>query len=156
LNSLEKFQDSTYYQQFLSYLKEKYPDEYSTFTGEQIQSKFEDVFMVGLNKHKEFLSTNKSCNLLYKEKPPRADMVATLGNILFELQKLQSYPIVPPLRVSQAVKKILSNKDKRTQKKHLEWIIKLANFQNQFNTVDLTNITRQYPEDKIVERKFWQ
>ncbi len=156
MNILDNFSQSPIYEQFLDYLKEKYPEEYNQFTEEQLDDHFVNIFMIGLNKAKEFLHTNKSCNLLYNGKPPRADMFDTLGNILFELKEITSYPIVPPLRVSAAVKKVLSGKDKRTMDKHMTWIIKMTNFQNQFNTVDLTNIVRQYPNDKIVRRNFWQ
>ena len=155
MSSIVNLQDSPYYLQFLDYLKEKFPDEYNEFTEKEIEDKFWNTFMMGLNKAREFLKTNKSCNLLFNGKPPRADMYKTLGYILYELQGIQSFPIVPPLRVTAAVEHTLAGKDKRTKNKHLTWIRTLCNFNNTFNKVDLSNIVNQYPHAMIVKKDLW-
>jgi hypothetical protein len=82
-------------------------------------------------------------------------MIQKLGHILFELQKISTFPIVPPLRVSNAIKKTLSSRDKRTQVKYLKWIIELSNSNRHFNTIDLSNIVKQFPEEKIVQGGIW-
>lgn len=155
MNVLEKFLDSSIYQYFLSYLKKRYPDEYESFTTEDIQTKFEVIFTLGLKQAEKYRSINKLDHLLYNDKPPRADMVQKLGHILFELQKIPSFPIVPPLRVTAAIKKVLSSRDSRTQKKYLKWIIELSNSNPEFNTFDLSNIVKQFPEEKIVQGGLW-
>ncbi len=155
MNILENFIQSPSYSQFLNYLKKRYPEEYESFTPKDIQMKFEVIFTLGLNQAEKYRNINKLDHLLFNDKPPRADMVQKLGHILFELQQIPSFPIVPPLRVSAAIKKVLSSRDKRTRDKYLKWIIELSNSNPQFNTFDLTHIVRQFPEEKIVPGGLW-
>lgn len=155
MNVLKEFFDGPIYQQCLDFLKKRYPEEYESFTPADIQDKFENIVQMGLNRAKEFHHQGKSCNLLFNDKPPRADMVTKLGNILFELQKIPSFPIVPPLRVAAAIKKVLSSRDNRTRDKYVKWIITLSNSNPEFNTIDLKQIIRVFPEEKIVQGGLW-
>ena len=124
------------YNQFEDYLKVRYPD--TTLSSEEKLDKFETIFMMGLRQAKEFLKQKKSCDLLWNGRTPRSDMVNNLGNIIWELQKIQSFPIVPPLRITSAIKKTLSSKDKRTQKVYLDWIIQYSNHKRDYNSIDLS------------------
>jgi len=154
MNILENFCTSPIYDQFTEYLKKKYPEDYDTFTPAEIQDKFEIVFMMGLTQSKKFLSTKRACNLLYNGHPARADMIERLGNILFEVQSLGSFPIVKPLRLGDAIKKVIGS-DKRYIKKYRDWITTLTNYQPRFDTVDLTWIVSVFPEDLILKKENW-
>lgn len=141
------------YNQFESYLKLRYPDV--TLSSEEKLDKFETIFMMGLRQAKEFLKQKKSCDLLWNGKTPRSDMVNNLGNIIWELQKIQSFPIVPPLRITSAIRKTLSSKDKRTQNVYLDWIIQYSNHKRDYNSIDLSYLVRAIDEDKIKPREEW-
>ena len=147
--------DTQLFKEFEEYLQKRYPEEYDSFTHQQKIEKFEIIFMMGLRQVQKYRKIHQSEHLLYNDKPPRADMVQKLGNIIFELQKISSFPIVPPLRVSAAIKKTLSSRDKRTKDKYLKWIIELSNSNRHFNRIDLSNIVKQFPEDKIVPGGIW-
>ena len=147
--------DHKLFKEFEEYLQKRYPEEYDSYTEEQKLEKFTIIFMLGLRQAQKYRKIHQLEYLLYNDKPPRADMVQKLGHILFELQKIPSFPIVPPLRVTAAIKKVLSSRDSRTQKKYLKWIIELSNSNPEFNTFDLTNIVRQFPEEKIVQGGLW-
>ena len=150
---LENFVDRPFYQQFKEFLKEKYPDE--SFTNEQVQDNFENIFMMGLRQAQKFHSIKQSCDLLWDDKVPRADMLKKMGNILWELQSISSYPIVPPLKIRAAIKKVLSSRDKRTQMRYLDWIIQYSNHKPQFNVVDLSELVNRFPKNKILEGELW-
>lgn len=152
MNILENFPDQIY-QQFLDHLKKKYPDKYSTFTPAQIHDNFTTIFMFGLTQAKRFLKINRSCDLLYNGHPAREDMIERLGNILFELQSISSYPIVPAQSVGTAIKKIIGL-DKRYTKKYQDWIITLSNHQSRFNSVDLTWIVSVFPEELLIGKEW--
>ncbi len=141
------------YAQFEEFLNLKYPDE--LLTEEEKLDKFWNIFLIGLRKAREFQRIKQSCNLLFNDKRPRADMVQKLGHILFELQKIPSYPIVPPLRLRAAIKKIIISRDKRYMNKYQDWILSYSNHQPTFNKVDMTDLVNLFPKDKIVEREFW-
>ncbi len=147
--------DHKLFKEFEEYLQKRYPQEYDSFTGEQKIEKFTIIFMLGLRQAQKYRRIHQSEYLLYNDKPPRADMIQKLGHILFELQKISSFPIVPPLRVGAAIKKTLSSRDKRTRDKYLKWIIELSNSNRHFNTIDLTNIVKQFPEEKIIQGGLW-
>jgi len=150
---LENFVDRPFYQQFKEFLKEKYPDE--SFTNEQVQDNFENIFMMGLRQAQKFHSIKQSCDLLWDDKVPRADMLKKMGNILWELQSISSYPIVPPLKIRAAIKKVLSSRDKRTQMRYLDWIIQYSNHKPQFNVVDLSELVNRFPKNKILQGELW-
>ena len=147
--------DSKLFREFEEYLQKRYPEEYDTYSQEQKLEKFEIIFMLGLRQVQKYRKIHQLEYLLYNDKPPRADMVQKLGHILFELQKISSFPIVPPLRVTAAIKKTLSSRDKRTRDKYLKWIIELSNSNRHFNRIDLTNIVKQFPDEKIVPGGLW-
>ena len=147
--------ESKLFKEFEEYLQKRYSEEYRTFTADQKIEKFEIIFMLGLKQAQKYRSIHQMEYLLYNDKPPRSDMIQKLGHILFELQKISTFPIVPPLRVSNAIKKTLSSRDKRTQAKYLKWIIELSNSNRHFNTIDLSNIVKQFPEEKIVQGGIW-
>lgn len=147
--------DSKLFQEFEEYLQKRYPEEYDSYTAEQKLEKFTIIFMLGLRQAQKYRKIHQLEYLLYNDKPPRADMVQKLGHVLFELQKIPSFPIVPPLRVTAAIKKTLSSRDKRTRDKYLKWIIELSNSNRHFNTIDLTNIIKQFPDEKIAPGGLW-
>lgn len=153
MNVLENFFQGSIYKQFLNQLKKKYPEEYDSFTPADIQDKFESVVMMGLGQSKKFLKAKQFCNILYNGHPARGDMIERLGNILFELQKLQSYPIVPPLRLGDAIKKVIGL-DKRYIKKYRDWILTLSNYEARFNKVDLSWLSNVCPEEMIVGKEW--
>ena len=152
---LVDFFGGSLYKQFEDFLKIKYPDEYQSFTEKEKLDKFENIFMIGLRQAKKFLAMKMSCDLLYKDKPPRADMVQKLGHILFELQKIPSFPVVPPLSLRAAIKKIIISGDKRYINKYQDWILSHSNHQRIFNKVDMESLVKRFPDDKIVEMGFW-
>lgn len=147
--------ESTIFKEFEGYLQKRYPEEYETFSVEQKIEKFTIIFMLGLRQAQKYRKIHQLEYLLYNDKPPRSDMVQKLGHVLFELQKIPSFPIVPPLRVTAAIKKTLSSRDKRTRDKYLKWIIELSNSNREFNTIDLSNIVKQFPDEKIVPGGLW-
>ena len=147
--------NSKLFMEFEEYLQKRYPEEYDTYSQEQKLEKFEIIFMLGLRQAQKYRKIHQLEYLLYNDKPPRADMVQKLGHVLFELQKISSFPIVPPLRVTAAIKKTLSSRDKRTRNKYLKWIIELSNSNRSFNRIDLTNIVKQFPDEKIVPGGLW-
>jgi len=144
-----------FYEQFDEYLRIKYPEEYGIFTIKDKIFKYEIIFKLGLDQAKKYSEMNKSCDLLFNDKPPRADMLTKLGNILWELQIIPNYPVVPPLRVSAAIKKVLSSRDSRTINKYLTWMQTLANYNRSFNTMDLTHLHNIFPKSKIVKGGLW-
>jgi len=144
-----------FYSEFDEYLRTKYPEEYGTFSEKEKILKYEIIFKLGLDQAKKYSELNKSCDLLINDKPPRADMITKLGHILFELEGLPNYPIVAPLRVSAAIKKILSSRDNRTIKTYLTWMQTLANYNREFNTMDLTHLHNIFPKTKIVPGGLW-
>ena len=152
-NILVDFTGSTFYKQFEEYLQQRYSEEYENFTEESKLEKFEDVFIMGLNQAKKLMNTNKLCNILYNDKPPRADMLQKLGNIIYQLQKEYGFPIIRPLRLEDAIKKIIG-KDPRYTKKYHDWILSLTNNSAGFNTIDFTFLVRQFPHDKIMPKNF--
>ena len=83
MNILSKFSGSNCYNQFENFLKLKYSEEYSDFTEADKLDKFENVFMMGLRQAQKFHELKQSCDLLWQDKPPRADMIKKLGNILW-------------------------------------------------------------------------
>jgi len=143
------------YEQFENFLKIRYSDEYSSFSVANKVDKFENIFMMGLRQAQKVHELKQSCDLLWGDKPPRADMVQKLGNILWELQNIVSFPIVPPLKIRSAIKKVLSSRDKRTQKRYLDWIIQYSNHKPQFNTVDLTELVNRFPKNKMHQGNIW-
>lgn len=153
MNILENFSKSPIYEQFLEHLKKKYPEEYDAFTTKEVQDKFETIFIMGLVQSKKFLKTKQSCNILYNGHPARGDMVERLGNILFELQRLPSYPVVPPLRLGDAIKKVIGS-DKRYIKQYRDWILTLSNYELRFNKVDLSWLSTACPEELIVGKEW--
>jgi len=141
------------YNQFEDFLKIKYPNE--EFSEKEKVDKFENIFLMGLRLAKDFLKQKKSCDLLWNGKIPRSDMVKNLGNILWELQKIPSFPILPPLRITAAIKKTLSSKDKRTQKIYLNWIIQYSNHKRDYNSIDLSYLVNAIDADQIQPRDSW-
>jgi hypothetical protein len=150
---LETFQDRPFYRQFKEFLKEKYPGE--SFTSQQLEDNFENIFMMGLRQAQKFHSLKQSCDLLWEDKIPRADMIKKLGNILWELESISSYPVVPPLKIRAAIKKVLSSRDKRTKDRYLNWIIQYSDHKPQFNVVDLTALVNRFPKNKILQGEIW-
>jgi len=150
---LENFLDRPFYQQFREFLKEKYPGE--SFTSQQLDDNFENIFMMGLRQAQKFHSLKQSCDLLWEDKVPRADMIKKLGNILWELESISSYPVVPPLKIRTAIKKVLSSRDKRTKDRYLNWIIQYSDHKPQFNVVDLTELVNRFPKNKILQGEIW-
>jgi len=155
MNVLDNFSDSAYYQKFEEYLKNRFPELYDSFTEEDKLDKFESVFMMGLNRANEFLDNRNSCDLLINDKPPRADMIQKLGNILWELESIPSYPVVPPLKIKAAIKKVLSSRDGRTREKYLTWMMQYSHHNREFNSVDLTPLVSKFPKEKIVQGGIW-
>lgn len=155
MSYLDNFQKSPIYGQFEEFLKIKYPGESESFTPEQKLDKLENVLLMGINQAKKFLNQKNSCDLLWNDKPPRADMIDKLGNILWELEDVESYPIVPPLRIGAAIKKVLSSRDKRTRDRYLNWIVQYSHHQRQFNKVDLSYLVSRFPKDKIQQGGIW-
>ena len=149
------FSSSTFYKQFEDFLKLKYPEEYSEFTEADKLDRFENIFMMGLRQAQKFHKLKQSCDLLWGEKPPRADMIRKLGNILWELEYVKSYPVVPPLKIRAAIKKVLSSRDKRTKDRYLNWIIQYSDHKPQFNSVDLTQLVNRFPKEKIQQGEIW-
>ena len=150
---LENFLERPFYHQFREFLKEKYPGE--TFTPQQLEDNFENIFMMGLRQAQKFHNLKQSCDLLWEDKVPRADMIKKLGNILWELESISSYPIVPPLKIRSAIKKVLSSRDKRTKDRYLNWIIQYSDHKPQFNVVDLTELVNRFPKNKILQGEIW-
>ena len=150
---LADFLNGTIYCQFEEFLQIKYPGK--TFSEKEKLDKFENVFLMGLRLAKEFLKQKKSCDLLWNGKTPRSDMVKNLGNIIWELQKIQSFPVLPPLRITAAIKKTLSSKDKRTQKIYLNWIIQYSNHKRDYNSIDLSYLINAIDADQIQPREYW-
>lgn len=155
MNILENFSQGSFYLQFEEFLKTKYPESYDSFTNKEKLDKFETVFMMGLNQAKKFLTQNNSCDLLFHDKAPRADMIQKLGNILWELEDIGSYPIIPPLKIRTAIKKVLSSRDKRTRDRYLDWILQYSHHQREFNKVDLSQLVNRFPKDKIQQGGLW-
>lgn len=153
ISVLSNFLEGPIYRQFEEFLKVKYPEE--IFSAKEKMDKFENIFLLGLRQAKEFLKQKKSCDLLWNGKTPRSDMVKNLGNIIWELQKIQSFPIVPPLRITAAIKKTLSSKDKRTQKVYLDWMIQYSNHKRDYNSIDLSYLVNAIDTDKITPREEW-
>lgn len=147
--------ESKCFEQFENFLKEKYPQDFSLFSIEQKLDKFENIFMMGLRQAQKFHNLKQSCDLLWDDKPPRADMIKKLGNILWELESIPSYPTVPPLKIRAAINKVLSSRDKRTKNRYLEWIIQYSNHKRQFNSVDLTELVNRFPKEKIKQGDIW-
>ncbi len=154
-NILSAFSNSNHYRQFEEFLKLRYPDDYSTFTEADKLDKFENIFMMGLRQAQKFHTLKQSCDLLWDDKPPRADMVKKLGNILWELENITSYPVIPPLKIRAAIKKVLSSRDKRTKDRYLNWIIQYSDHKPQFNSVDLTELVNRFPKNKIQQGEIW-
>ena len=152
---ITEFSQSVIFKQFEEYLQSKYPEEYSTFTESDKLDKFENIFMMGLRQAQKFNSLKQSCDLLWDDKVPRADMIKKLGNILWELQNISSYPVVPPLKIRAAIKKVLSSRDKRTQSRYLDWIIQYSDHKHQFNSVDLAELVKRFPKNKIQQGEIW-
>ncbi len=150
---LENFFSSPIYQQFLDHLKKKYIDEFDTFTCADIQDKLEVILNMGLMQSKKFLKEKRSCHLLYNGHPARADMMNRLGNILYALQRVESYPVVPPLRLGDAIKKVIGP-DKRYRRRYMDWILTLSNYQAVFNKVDMTVLVGVFPEELIVGKEW--
>ena len=150
---LENFQERPFYHQFREFLKEKYPGE--SFTSQQLEDNFENIFMMGLRQAQKFHILKQSCDLLWEDKVPRADMIKKLGNILWELESISSYPVVPPLKIRAAIKKVLSSRDKRTKDRYLNWIIQYSDHKPQFNVVDLTQLVNRFPKNKILQGEIW-
>lgn len=146
---------SSLYEEFEDFLKIKYGEEYDTKPFENKQLNFEIIFKLGLDQARKLTEQRKSYDLLYCDKPPRADMVQKLGHILYELKEIPSFPIVPPLRVSSAVKKVLSSRDKRTISKYMKWIQSISNYNPSFNKLDLTHLYEMFPKSKIVKGGLW-
>jgi len=142
-------------EQFENFLKVRYPDEHSGFILTEKLDKFENIFMMGLRQAQKFHELKRSCDLLWEDKPPRADMVKKLGNILWELESIESFPIVPPLKIRAAIKKVLSSRDKRTKDRYLTWIIQYSIHKSQFNSVDLTELVNRFPKNKIQQGEIW-
>ncbi len=143
-----------YYDRFEQFLEEKYPN--TVFTPEEKQEKFEDIFLLGLHKARQYHKINRASNLLFRDKRPRADMIQKLGHILFELQRTTpSFPVVPPLRLRAAIKKVIISGDKRYMNKYQEWILSYSNHQPTFNKVDMTDLVSLFPKEKMVERELW-
>ena len=153
MNVLENFHQRPLYNQFLFHLRKKYPEEYDSFSNEQIQDHFETIFILGLTQSKKFLKTKRSCHLLYNGHAARADMMSRLGNILFELKDIETFPIVLPLKLRDIIKKVIGS-DKRYTKKYLDWILTLSNYQAVFNRVDLTILVSVFPEEMIIGREW--
>ena len=149
------FEQGKIFAQFEDFLKLRYPDDYENFTLKEKLDKFESVFMMGLRQAKKFHDLKQSCDLLWNDKPPRADMIEKLGNILWELELIDSYPVVPPLKIRGAIKKVLSSRDTRTQKRYLDWILQYSHHKPQFNSVDLTELVKRFPKHKIVQGGIW-
>lgn len=143
------------YEQFENFLKTKYPSEYSSFTVTEKLDKFENIFMMGLRQAQKFHDLKQSCDLLWQDKPPRADMIQKLGNILWELESMQSFPLVPPLKIRGAINKVLSSRDGRTRKRYLEWIMQYSHHKPQFNVVDLKELVNRFPKNKIQQGEIW-
>ena len=150
---LDDFLNGSIYLQFEEFLKLKYPEE--IFSDKEKRDKFENIFLMGLRLAKDFLKQKKSCDLLWNGKTPRSDMVKNLGNILWELQKIPSFPILPPLRITAAIKKTLSSRDKRTQKIYLNWIIQYSNHKRDYNSIDLSYLVNAIDVDKIQPMESW-
>lgn len=150
---LENFQERPFYHQFREFLKEKYPGE--SFTSQQLEDNFENIFMMGLRQAQKFHSLKQSCDLLWEDKVPRADMIKKLGNILWELESISSYPVVPPLKIRAAIQKVLSSRDKRTKDRYLNWIIQYSDHKPQFNVVNLTQLVNRFPKNKILQGEIW-
>lgn len=149
------FQKSRCYAQFEDFLKLKYPEEYAAFTESQKLDNLENIFMMGLRQAQKFHTLKQSCDLLWKDKPPRADMVKKLGNILWELESIESYPVVPPLKIRAAIKKVLSARDNRTKTRYLNWIVQYSDHKPQFNVVDMTQLVNRFPKNKIQQGDIW-
>ncbi len=146
---------SNCFEQFENFLKLRYPEEYSAFTIIEKLDKFENIFMMGLRQAQKFHDLKQSCDLLWKDKPPRADMVKKMGNILWELESISSYPVVPPLKIRAAINKVLSSRDKRTKNRYLDWIIQYSDHKPQFNSVNLTQLVNRFPKNKIQQGEIW-
>ena len=148
MTSLTQLSDLNFYIQFQEFLKEKYPDV--TFSEKDIKDKFENIFMMGLRQAQTLLDDKKPHDILFDGKTPRADMMRNLGNILWELQKITSFPIIPPLKITAALKKILGSRDHRTQKVYLDWIIQYSHNKRESNSANLTNLIENFPQDLII------
>jgi hypothetical protein len=144
---------ATVYTKFEKFMCLKYPGQ--VLTEEEKLDKFENIFMMGLRQAQKFHSIKQSCDLLWGDKVPRADMIKKLGNILWELESTSSYPLVPPLKIRAAIKKVLSSRDKRTQTRYLDWIIQYSDHKPQFNVVDLTQLVNRFPKNKILQGEIW-
>ncbi len=150
---LENLFERPFYQQFKEFLKEKYAGE--SFTAQQVEDSFENIFMMGLRQAQKFHSLKQSCDLLWDDKVPRADMIKKLGNVLWELESISSYPVVPPLKIRAAINKVLSSRDKRTKDRYLNWIIQYSDHKPQFNKVDLSELVNRFPKNKILQGEIW-
>ncbi|MCZ6581617.1 MAG: hypothetical protein O6761_00375 [Thaumarchaeota archaeon] len=153
MKTISDYLSGPVYAQFEEFLSLKYSGE--LLTEEEKLDKFGNIFLMGLRKAREFYRIKQSCNLLFHDKRPRADMVQKLGFILFELQKIPSYPVVPPLSLRAAIKKIIISRDKRYMNKYQDWILSYSNHQPTFNKVDMTDLVNLFPKEKIVGKEFW-
>lgn len=154
MNSLSSFSEKVFYKQFEEFLQTKYPEEYAIFTVEDKEDKFESIFMMGLHQAKKFHNTNQLAHLLWEDKPARADVVARLGNILWELQVIPSYPVVPPMALRTAIKKVVG-KDPRYLNKYQACILGYSNQQLHLNKIDVTYLVSLVPTDKITKKEGW-
>lgn len=150
---LSHLSEISIYKQFEDFLKIRYDGE--LLDEEQKIDNFENIFMMGLRQAQKYLDQNKSCDLLFQDKPPRSDMIVKLGNILWELENTISFPVVPPLKIRAAIKKVLSSRDERTQKRYLEWILQYAIQNREFNSIDLTYLVKKFPIHKIQQGDIW-
>lgn len=155
MNLFTNLSEFTFYRQFEDFLKTKFSDEYASLSDEKKIDNFENIFMMGLRQAQKFHALKQSCDLLWNEKPPRTDMIKKLGNILWELGSEPSYPIVPPLKIRSAIKKVLSSRDKRTQNRYLQWIIQYSHHKREFNTVDMSELVNRFPKNKIQQGEIW-
>lgn len=143
------------------YIKNMYQfDDDVELSVHAVQNAFDTILSLGLEK-KQYLKTNypnRSHILIFRGKPARADMIKKLGHIIYELQQLPTFPAVAPDAVSAAIKKIIGE-DKRYTEKFDIWIKTLVMFIDtdyQPNpNYSFSGLLKIFPKDKITKMEFF-
>jgi len=139
---------------FENFLSRKYPEEYETFTAPQKLEHLENILMMGLRKSEEFLKMKQSCELLFNDHTPRADMIRKLGHIIYDLQKIEGFPSVRPLKLREIITRVIGS-DKRFIDKYQKWILQYTQNQARFSWIDLNPLLRVFPSNQITAKEDW-
>ncbi len=143
------------YRQFEDYLMDRYSNEYTNFSEDDIQDKFADILIMGIRQMEKLEDMNCPYYLLWtNDKIPRRDKLDRVGNILWELKnKYTSFPIVPSGKLNEAVRRVISSGDPRYLDDYREFIMSYSEYKHTINTIDMSFLVKLFPEDRIVRMK---